>query len=245
MSPPKIIVHWLEASRAHRILWLLEELELEYTVKLYKRSDEKRAPEELKTLHPFGKSPLLELEFEDGKKTVLAESGHIINYLISKFDKTGKFKAANDKDSELIDYYLHMSEATLQPPISMLAVLAVGDAKAPFMIRSVVQKYNQHLRTAYNFLEITMVLDYLEDELKKTGGLYFVGGKLSAADIMLVYPVAQVCFMSDRLSEVVTKAKYPNLAKWSDYIIGLPAFQKSVKRVEEQGKGKYSIHKLK
>ena len=82
-------VHYLEDSRAHRILWLLEELGLDYDIKTYKRGPDMRAPRELKNIHPLGKSPVLE---EDN--AVYAESGAITGYLIDRYDTSGAFKPA-------------------------------------------------------------------------------------------------------------------------------------------------------
>lgn len=71
-----IIVHHLEKSRSHRILWLLEELEVPYEIKEYKRDKETMlAPPELKIIHPLGKSPVLE---NTETKEVIAESGAIV-----------------------------------------------------------------------------------------------------------------------------------------------------------------------
>ncbi len=68
-----LIVHHIETSRSHRILWLLEELAVPYEIRLYRRDP---APAELKKIHPLGKSPVV----TDGD-TVVAESGAIIEYL--------------------------------------------------------------------------------------------------------------------------------------------------------------------
>jgi len=54
---PKLTLHWLDKSRAHRILWLLEELNLDYDLKTYSRKSNMLAPKELKDVHPLGKSP--------------------------------------------------------------------------------------------------------------------------------------------------------------------------------------------
>jgi len=71
-----IIVHHLDRSRSHRILWLLEELGVPYEIKEYKRNKETMlAPPELKKIHPLGKAPVLE-NTETGE--VLAESGAIV-----------------------------------------------------------------------------------------------------------------------------------------------------------------------
>ena len=51
-----ITVHHLNNSRSQRVLWLLEELGLPYTVKRYERNAKTMlAPPELKAVHPLGK----------------------------------------------------------------------------------------------------------------------------------------------------------------------------------------------
>jgi len=71
-----IIVHHLDKSRSHRILWLLEELSIPYEIKEYKRNAETMlAPPELKKIHPLGKSPVIE-NTETGD--IIAESGAIV-----------------------------------------------------------------------------------------------------------------------------------------------------------------------
>src|SRR5699024_9888010 len=54
-----IVVHHLNDSRSQRILWLLEELGCEYTVKRYQRDPKTLlAPPGLRAVHPLGKSPV-------------------------------------------------------------------------------------------------------------------------------------------------------------------------------------------
>ena len=73
-----IKVHHLEHSRSQRILWLLEELDVDYEVRHYARDAETQlAPPELLKVHPLGKSPVI----TDGDKTI-AETGTIIEYLL-------------------------------------------------------------------------------------------------------------------------------------------------------------------
>ena len=70
--------HHLENSRSQRILWLLEELGLDYQIVRYSRDPATRlAPATLKAVHPLGKSPVI----RDGG-LVVAESGTIVEYLV-------------------------------------------------------------------------------------------------------------------------------------------------------------------
>lgn len=99
-----IILHHLNASRSFRILWLLEEINQPYELKSYFRDKTTNlAPQELKNIHPLGKSPVIEL---NGK--VIAESGAIVEILIEKF--APQLMPAKDSDSYL-DYlqWVHFS----------------------------------------------------------------------------------------------------------------------------------------
>ncbi|KAF3077834.1 hypothetical protein TWF569_004309 [Orbilia oligospora] len=96
-SGPKITLIWLNESRAQRIVWLLEELGLEYEVKAYKRREDKQAPAELKEFHPLGKAPVLII---DGQ--TLAESGFIVEYLVDRFGP--RLKPPTDDAENYLQY---------------------------------------------------------------------------------------------------------------------------------------------
>ena len=64
---------------------MLEELGLDYEVKLYQREPSMQAPASLRAVHPLGKSPVI----TDGDKT-LAESGAILEYLVETYGN-GRF----------------------------------------------------------------------------------------------------------------------------------------------------------
>lgn len=108
-----IIVHHLNNSRSQRILWLLEELGLEYDIKYYERDPETLlAPASLRQVHPLGKSPVI----TDGALT-LAESGAIIEYLVEKYG-SGRFAPTLDTPDRLrYTYWLHYAEGSAMPPL--------------------------------------------------------------------------------------------------------------------------------
>jgi glutathione S-transferase len=77
-----ITLHHLRIGRSIFTVWLLEELGAQYELKVYHRDPvTMRAQEDLKTIHPLGKSPVID---DDG--LVLSESGAITAYLLEKFD---------------------------------------------------------------------------------------------------------------------------------------------------------------
>lgn len=124
----------LEKSRAQRVLWLLEELQLEYEVKTYKRQ-ELRAPEEFKKIHPLGKAPILVIE-SDARPTplVLAESGNMIEYLIDHYgSRLSPKKFLDGKEGQVggeteewlrYRYYMHYTEGTVM--VYLVVVLLLG-----------------------------------------------------------------------------------------------------------------------
>ena len=122
----------LEKSRSQRVLWLLEELKVDYELKIYKRKD-MLAPAELKEVHPLGKSPIVTVETEGTPKPlVLAESGFIFEYLIDHFGAwlspkrycAGKDGQAGGETEEWMryKYYMHYAEGSLMPVLVMFLV---------------------------------------------------------------------------------------------------------------------------
>ncbi len=121
-----LIVHTLNNSRAHRLIWLLEELGLDYEIKFYKRGPDYRAPAELKKVHPLGKSPVLE---DDG--LVIAESGAIFEYLLEKYDPRGLVPAKGTPERLAYTYWLHYAEGTAMPLLVMKLIFGMIPKQVP------------------------------------------------------------------------------------------------------------------
>jgi hypothetical protein len=101
-----IIVHHLENSRSQRVLWLLEELGLDYEVRRYRRDPRTLlAPAELKRIHPLGKAPILEDE-----SRIIIESGAIVEYLV---EREGGRLGPPPKREDVLRYrqFIHMPKA--------------------------------------------------------------------------------------------------------------------------------------
>ena len=74
-----LTVHFAPNSRAGRIIWLLEELGLEYNVNKMSFSPQDLKSEEHRARHPLGRVPVL----EDDEITIY-ESGAIIEYILER-----------------------------------------------------------------------------------------------------------------------------------------------------------------
>ncbi len=214
-----IRVHHLNNSRSQRILWLLEELGLDYEVVRYERDAKTMlAPPALKKLHPLGKSPLVEV---DG--LVLAESGAIVEYLVDHFDSARKLSAAPDSPARVrFNYWLHYAEGSAMPPL--LLALIFGKLKTspmPFFIRPVARAIADKVMTSFVSPQLKLHFDYLESELKDSG--WFAGKKFGAADIQMSFPV-------EAAGARLGFSKRPNLQRFLDTIHARPAYHRALEK---------------
>lgn len=230
MSFPIIRVHWLNQSRGLRVLWLLDHLKVDYEIIPYKRVGN-RAPESLKKIHPLGRSPIVEIEDrETGKKQTLIESGYIFQYILKHFDPENKLGNADADLAEKIQFYLYYVEGSLQPPLMIEYILSLGrENPGPFPISYLVRGVMNKISEAYSKGEMKNQFDFVESEILKNGG-YLVGGKLSAADILMSFPL-QMAFVRN----FATPETYPNMKKWLETITTDEAYAVTKDKIKEFG----------
>ncbi len=179
-----ITVHHLNNSRSQRVLWLLEELGVDYKIERYERDAKTMlAPVSLKSIHPLGKSPVI----TDGDITV-AESGAIVEYLIERYGK-GKFiPAAGTPDRLRYTYWLHFAEGSAMSPLLMKLVFGfIAKAPMPFFAKPIAKAIAAKTQSSFIDPQITSHLDYIEAELSKTP--WFAGNKITGADIQMSFPL--------------------------------------------------------
>ncbi|KAF9887366.1 hypothetical protein FE257_010221 [Aspergillus nanangensis] len=239
----KITLYWLEKSRSHRILWLLEELGLTYILKTFKRHPETMlAPPELKTIHPLGKSPVLTIEAPGAPKPlVLAESGVIVEYLCDHFGgdkliparypegKEGMIAAESDEWMRY-RYYMHYAEGSLMPFLVMQLVMdTLKDAPVPFFIKPIPRIVAYKVEQMFLHRNVFANFDFLEEQLKTApgGGPFLCGSQVTAADIMMSFPVIAA---SMRLP---FGEKYPMLAAYVEKLQEQDGYKRAVAKVEE------------
>ena len=200
-----IIVHHLEESRSQRVLWLLEELGVEYEVKRYARNPQTRlAPPELKAIHPLGKSPLLE---RDGK--IFAESGAIVEYF-AESEAGGKLAVPpGDPARAEYLYWLHFAEGSAMLPLLLkLYVGLLGDAGAPRMQMRVEPEIDNHLSYA---------------NARLADGNHFVANRFTAADI-------EMSFVLDAAGSRGGLERHPNLVRARAANQARPAYQRALEK---------------
>ena len=201
-----IVVHHLNNSRSQRVLWLLEELGIEYEIKRYERNTETMmAPESLRQVHPLGKSPVI----TDGDLTI-PESGAIIEYLVDRYGNNRLVPASGTPERLRYTYWLHYAEGSAMPPLVMRLIFnsfGIGDSKA---------------MDGFIAPQIKLHFDYIEDELGKS--TWFVGEEFTAADIQMSFPLEIVAGIPQ---EVESR---PKIKEFIDRIHARPAYKRALDR---------------
>jgi glutathione S-transferase len=185
-----VTIHHLEHSRSQRIIWLCQELGLDYRVVSYKRDPvTSLAPIELEEIHPLGKSPVI----TDGKKTVI-ESGAIIDYLLRKYGDGRLMPKPDTQEYDQYQQWLHYGESGAILPL----MLKLYTSKLPEGTGQLQPRIDS---------ELARHLSYLEGALNDVD--WFVGNEFSGADIQLSF-IAEIAPILYSLDD------YPNLAAFRD-----------------------------
>ena len=199
-----IVMHHLRVGRAIFTTWLLEELGVEYELKLYDRNEMGRAPAELKAAHPLGKSPVI----EDAGVT-LAESGAITTYLIETYDPECKLSPPASDIKARMKYlqWLHYSEASAFAPLLLNMLLMREDPKPPVI-------------SAFTAAEVKLHLDYFSEALGEEG---YILGEFSGADI-------GCAFIANMAVKFGLAGDHPNISAYLERCTSRPAFQRAIEK---------------
>jgi glutathione S-transferase len=229
------VVHHLENSRSQRVLWLLEELGLPYTVQRYARDPVTLlAPPALARVHPLGKSPVLTHAAAQGLQTV-AESGAIIEYLLAlaASEAPHTLRPTDPASALRFTYWLHFAEGSAMPLLVMKLVFdKVRAAPVPFFLKPVLKAVADNVGRSFLNPGITAQLKFMESELAQRP--WFAGDSFSAADIQMSYPVeaaAQRVGLGGAGSGGAadgSKDSYPHLQAWLAKIHARPAYQRAL-----------------
>ena len=214
-----IIVHHLNNSRSQRILWLLEELGLQYDIRRYQRDPKTMlAPPELRAVHALGKSPVI----TDGDMT-LAESGAIIEYVIGRYGNGRLVPAADSPDRLRYGYWLHFAEGSMMPPLVMKLIFdRIERAPMPFFAKPIARALARKTKGSFIEPNINRQLDYLEAELAKTA--WFAGPEFTAADIQMSFPLEAATVRGG------LNSSRPRLMAFLDRIHARPAYKRAIER---------------
>lgn len=187
-----ITVHHLENSRSLRIVWMLEELGVEYRIKHYKRDSKTMlAPAELREIHPLGKSPVI-----TDDDTVVAESGAIIEYLANRYGAPQWVIPASDPRWLQERYWLHYAEGSLMPLLVMKLIFShIPRSPMPFFVKPVAKGISGKVIGSFINPQLRTQLDVINQHLSEH--TWFTGNELSSADIMMSFPLQAASARAD------------------------------------------------
>ena len=198
-----IKLYHIPRTRSVRIIWLLEELGLDYEVEVL-TGDTKSAPAFLK-ISPFGKVPAI----EDGD-LVLTESVAIVQYILSEYGKGRLHPPVDSKEYAQFLQWLNFGEATLMQPIAEVIVNKL------FRPEEHQHQFSIDNGTK-NFSDMARVIDGV-----LANSDYLVGDAFTAADIVTGYSLN----VADMLGLISAIDDIAHLRGYIDRLRSREAFKK-------------------
>ena len=197
-------VHHIPNTRSVRVVWLLEELGLDYEVEKYELNPKSLRTEAYTKIHPMNRVPAL----EDGDVTMF-ESGAIIQYVLAKYGD-GRLQPAQDSAAfpKFLQWF-HYCEGMLMPPVNTIVVqtILLPEERRDPAVLAQARKL------------LTRMLNAVEGELQAQD---YLAGEFSAADIMS----GQACIVAERLGADISDK--PNVAAYIARLKSRPALQRAV-----------------
>jgi len=199
-----LTLHFAPNSRAGRIVWLLEELELEYDINKMAFNPKDLKSDEHRARHPLGRVPVL----DDGDVRIY-ESGAIVEYVIERHKNGGLKPEVSDPLYPEYLQWFHYCEGMVMPPVNTIVVQTL--LLPPDRRDETVLGQAQRL--------LAKALEPVDESL---AGRDYLIGAFSAADVML----GHACFMSNRLGCV--SDEMANLKGYVERIAERPAFKTAI-----------------
>lgn len=210
------VLYYLEDSRAFRVAWALEELELDYELKHYRRIQGKRAEPTLKSEsgNPLGKSPYLV-----DSDVQLGESAAQVKYLIQRYAPESSLLGPVDDWQKRgdVEAWISFSEGMMVHTLAAIYPRWFSDASSASQIEA---KMTPNIQNNLNALESALA-----------GNDYLVGDSLTAADLMCVFSAEYTLYMDTGISsDGKKKQDWPNTLAWLKRCAQRPAYQRVLQK---------------
>lgn len=204
---PAITIYHLEGRRSERIVWLMEELELPYTL-VFERGDLAGSMARIRAVNPdVPMAPTVVIG-----DLVLVESGAIIEVLLNRYAGGRLQPALTSDDYANHQMWMHFAEGSL-------AARLFSDYRAwrkdPPTARSRLVDSEATVQYAENFLARHQ---------------WFGGADFSGADIMMLFPLNVATALN-----IVDEARFPLVAEWKSRVVARPAYQRMLAAARPDG----------
>ena len=213
-----LTLHHLNHSRSQRLIWLFEELALDYHIERYERDPKTMlAPPELKAIHPLGKAPVIT---DNGR--VYAESGAIIDYVLNHYGQH-LLPERNTDAHDKMTYWLHFAEGSLMPPLLLTLVLdKIRTSPMPYFAKPIAKAISEKVNAAFVRPNVVSTLAFIDNHLAEN--TWFAGEQLSGADFQMSFPLeaAKARGLIDR--------RHPHIEGFLRRVHDRPAYQRGLQR---------------
>lgn len=204
-----IVLHHLRIGRSMIAVWQLEELGIDYELKVYHRDPETfLSQQDLKAVHPLGKSPVIEDD-----DLMISESSAITTYLLEKYDAVHNFAPARCDTKKWANFtqWLHYPEGSVFGPLLVKMILLRSEESHAGL-------------DAYSKREIALHLGHISNQLADNE--FILGEDFSAADFGVSYVIA----MAKRLGQL---EPFPKLEAYLERNFARPAYLRAVEKAVE------------
>lgn len=213
-----ITVHNLENSQSIRILWLLEELGVDYNIEQYSRTPGQGiAPAQYKKLHTIGTSPII-----SDADLVLPETNAIMDYILDKHPNPDLRPEPGSPQRARYLYWFHATQGSLMPMLLDSLILKRMSTLPPFPIKSIVKLVTNKANKGFVQPRLERIFTFMEQELSQS--TWLSGEEFTAADIVMGYclEVAEVRIGFDH--------NYPHIADFLKRMRQRPAYQRALEK---------------
>ena len=202
-----LTVHHLGHSQSDRIVWLCEELGLDYRLEKYDRSPLLSPPKYL-ALHPIGAAPVI----EDDGDVKIAESMACLEYIINTHGNQKLTIKPGEKGYADYLYWLHFANGSLQPSIGRCMTLTFA---------GVTDESNNQVVRCQN--KVDQELTFMDQRLKDNA--YLAGSEFTSADIMTVFSLTGM-----REFFQLDLSRYTNILAYLQRIVKREGYRRAMKK---------------
>ncbi len=207
-------------SRSQRILWLLEELKLDYELVFCDNDPSDQSLDQIKHPHRLAKFPTVQIYENNGSDVItLAETATIADYLSYLFNELG-ITQLSQQEIQYFYYWKNFAEATLMTDLALKQVFAAIVTRTPWPVRFVSQLLKLGFNRGYLNHTLHQHLQMIDEHLKDHS--YVAGQQFTIADLLLWFPLL-ACTQSNPAFESL-----PHIQRYLLQIQSRLAFQRAL-----------------
>ncbi|CAK7214733.1 Glutathione S-transferase 2 [Sporothrix eucalyptigena] len=205
LTPTRIVAYVAQVPDCVKITTLLEELGLDYEMRLVDVTKAEQKEPWYLEINPNGRVPALSDVLPNGKEIRLFESGSIMQYLVERYDTTHKISyPKGTAEAFETASWLFFQTSGIGP---MMGQAMHFTRFAPTTIEYPLYRYRTEVNRLFRVLDAT---------LAKSSSGYLVGDRCTVADLAL-WPWIVSDFWAG-----VSVAPYPHLQQWEQRMVSRP-----------------------